>query len=123
MSYIEIYMELVIDLLSPIPGDVKRADRQIRIFKRPDGGIAISGVREVEVGSSEEMRALIIKGGKNRVTACHRMNKESSRSHAIVIASIVQADEKETVRSQMYLVDLAGSESVAKTHATGVRLV
>ena len=45
------------------------------------------------------------------------MNEHSSRSHSIVILTILQSNVKESTAKtgKLYLVDLAGSEKISKT--------
>ena len=92
--------------------------------------------------STQDCAEQFHKGEKNRVTESTIMNKDSSRSHAILIAkiekSIVFSKEKldelrkesnEKIKAErvmtnsyLYLVDLAGSERVKKTKAVEMRL-
>lgn len=53
-----------------------------------------------------------------------QMNRHSSRSHAVFIATVLnQVDPAKQTCAQLYLVDLAGSERIAKTGVQGTQLV
>jgi hypothetical protein len=64
-------------------------------------------------------------GEANRSTGATAMNARSSRSHSVVIVR-VEAVSRETnvkTRGALFLVDLAGSERVARSEASGDRLL
>ncbi|OBZ65664.1 Kinesin-like protein KIF21B [Grifola frondosa] len=85
-SYIEIYNEDLIDLLSDETGG--RRDVQIREDKQ--GHIIWDGLREVAVKSSNEVMNLIRQGTAIRRTNETDMNAQSSRSHAIFSLTLTQ---------------------------------
>ena len=135
ISFIQIYLEHIQDLIEP-------TKKEIRIRESPEEGVYLEGVKWVKVNSTQECAEQFHKGEKNRVTESTIMNKDSSRSHAILIAkiekSIVFSKEKldelrkesnEKIKAErvmtnsyLYLVDLAGSERVKKTKAVDMRL-
>jgi len=135
ISFIQIYLEHIQDLIDPIQKD-------IRIRESPEEGVYLEGVKWIEVKSTQDCALQFLKGVKNRATESTIMNKDSSRSHAILIAkiekSIVLSKEKmeelrkesnEKIKAErsmtnsfLYLVDLAGSERVKKTKAVDMRL-
>ena len=55
-----------------------------------------------------------------RATAATRMNIASSRSHMLVIVSLV--DEQEATVGKLTMVDLAGSENLKQNAASGVQM-
>lgn len=116
ISYLEIYMERIRDLLNP-------AMDNLPINEGPKGPY-VKGLREIYVNSVEEVYTAMHLGQRSRVTASTNMNQESSRSHSIFLTTINQKDI--TTGSQksgmLYLVDLAGSEKVGKTGASGQTL-
>ena len=67
---------------------------------------------------------MLEQGSANRVTAATRANPVSSRSHALLLATIHKYDAEEHLSkySQLYMVDLAGSEKVSKTGLIWVRM-
>ena len=115
-SYIEIYNEQIVDLLSENASS-------IRILEGKEG-VTIRGLREEVVTTPEAILDLLKKGERRRQVGSTNMNKHSSRSHAIVrvwIESKVAEMKCKTRASSLSLVDLAGSESVRLTGSTGER--
>lgn len=87
-------------------------------------GVYIDGVTELYTASREEMLELVAKGNALKAVSCTKMNKDSSRSHSVLVITVTQRDIVSCVekRGRLYLVDLAGSEMVNKTQATGAVL-
>jgi len=87
------------------------------------GGRFLSGATEVSVTSEAEVAQLVRVGGRARKTAATAMNEHSSRSHAVLIATV----EHRHIRSgrartgQLYLADLAGSENLARSGAARLK--
>ncbi|CDS09931.1 Putative Kinesin heavy chain [Lichtheimia ramosa] len=117
VSYMEIYMEKVRDLLNP-------AAENLPIHEDKTKGVYVKGLLEVYVGSSDEVYEVMRRGSNNRVVGYTNMNAESSRSHSIVVVTITQknVDTGAAKSGKLYLVDLAGSEKVGKTGASGQTL-
>ncbi|ORZ22383.1 kinesin heavy chain [Absidia repens] len=117
VSYMEIYMEKVRDLLNPNHDN-------LAIHEDKTKGVYVKDLLEVYVGSSDEVYEVMRRGSNNRVVASTNMNAESSRSHSIVVITITQknVDTGAAKSGKLYLVDLAGSEKVGKTGATGQTL-
>ncbi|KAI9481665.1 MAG: kinesin heavy chain [Benjaminiella poitrasii] len=117
VSYMEIYMEKVRDLLNPSMDNLP-------IHEDKAHGVYVKGLLEVYVGSSEDVYEVMRNGSQNRVVASTNMNAESSRSHSIVVVTITQknVDTGAAKSGKLYLVDLAGSEKVGKTGASGQTL-
>ncbi|ORZ00324.1 P-loop containing nucleoside triphosphate hydrolase protein [Syncephalastrum racemosum] len=117
VSYMEIYMEKVRDLLNPSHDNLPIHEDKVK-------GVYVKGVLEVYVSSTEEVYEVMRRGGNNRVVAYTNMNAESSRSHSIVLITITQKnlDTGAAKSGKLYLVDLAGSEKVGKTGASGQTL-
>ncbi|KAG5437042.1 hypothetical protein PCANB_001318 [Pneumocystis canis] len=114
VSYMEIYMERIKDLLCP-------HNDHLPIHEEKNRGVYVKGLREVYVSSLNEIYQIIKKGNQVRAAAATNVNAESSRSHAIFVITVTQKNlETENIKSgQLFLVDLAGSEKVAKTGASG----
>lgn len=133
VQYVEIYNECVIDLLADVnePKAALQAQKNLDIRERPTGEVFVEGAAEIFVVSREQVARVLNRGNANRTTAAHRMNSESSRSHAIVTLVLEQRakpsmqdqvpEELRFLRSKLHLVDLAGSERVKDTGATGER--
>ncbi|KAG2146886.1 kinesin-domain-containing protein [Suillus bovinus] len=87
-SFIEVYNEDLIDLLSSDEATGLRREVQIREGK--DGSIIWGGLREVTVRNSNEVMHLIRQGTAIRRTNETDMNAQSSRSHAIFSLTLIQ---------------------------------
>jgi len=126
VQYVEVYKDAIFDLLSPDGGMAK-----LDIHERATGEIFVEGVTEMDIESPDQIAELLATGNANRTVAEHNMNKESSRSHAILTlcmdqrikleASLIIPRDQHFLRSKLNLVDLAGSERVLETGATGDR--
>jgi len=117
VSYMEIYMEKVRDLLNP-------ANDNLPVHEEKNRGVYVKGLLEVYVSSVPEVYEVMRRGGSARIVAYTNMNAESSRSHSIFIMTVSQKNTTDgSVKSgKLYLVDLAGSEKVGKTGASGQTL-
>jgi hypothetical protein len=129
VSYIEIYNEVIVDLLvDPGPSG---APPVLRTREHPKYGPYAEGAQIRKINSWEGMSSLLREGSARRATAATSMNDRSSRSHAILQVSFIQTtvqqageQVKATDRlSKLSMVDLAGSERADKTEARGQRLV
>ncbi|KAF9112249.1 hypothetical protein BGX27_003722 [Mortierella sp. AM989] len=117
VSYMEIYMEKIRDLLNPV-------NDNLPIHEEKSRGVYVKGLFEVYVSSVSEIHEVMRRGGNSRMVAYTNMNAESSRSHSIFVVTISQKNLVDgSVKSgKLYLVDLAGSEKVGKTGASGQTL-
>ncbi|MFS7908189.1 putative plus-end-directed kinesin ATPase [Helianthus anomalus] len=118
VSYLEIYNEVVNDLLNPAGQNLRiREDKQ---------GTFIEGIKEEVVLSPAHVLSLIAAGEEHRHVGSTKFNLLSSRSHTIFTLIIESSPCGETSEdgavnfSQLNLVDLAGSES-SKVETVGVR--
>ncbi|CUM48484.1 uncharacterized protein AC631_02324 [Debaryomyces fabryi] len=120
VSYMEIYMEQIRDLLDP------RSDTNSKFIIQEDKvhGIHVKGLSQAFVSSSNELYSVLSQGSKERSHSITNMNIESSRSHAILQINLSQKQlfDDTIKRSHLFLVDLAGSEKVDKTGAMGQTL-
>ena len=119
VSYIEIYMERIKDLLEPT-----RSNSELVIREDKTKGIYISGVTEATVESYDELLSIMTTGSTNRAVAATKMNEGSSRSHSVfsITVSLRNTSTFITKVGKLVLVDLAGSEMVKKTNAQGQQL-
>lgn len=141
-TYVEIYNEQLRDLL--IPADIPSHERSpVTIREDTKGNIILTGLRQVELHSVEDMLNVLNFGSTVRQTDATAINERSSRSHAVFSLQLVlkkptptsAADKRlsvpvesmsgsetwTTTDSKMHFVDLAGSERLKNTHAEGAR--
>ncbi|XP_023530634.1 kinesin-like protein KIN-7D, mitochondrial isoform X2 [Cucurbita pepo subsp. pepo] len=116
VSYLEIYNEVINDLLDPTAQNLRvREDAQ---------GTYVEGIKEEVVLSPGHALSFIAAGEEHRHVGSNNFNLFSSRSHTIftlMIESSAHGDEYDgVIFSQLNLIDLAGSES-SKTETTGLR--
>ncbi|CAM9767647.1 unnamed protein product [Choristocarpus tenellus] len=126
VSYLEIYNEVIHDLLNP------KKEQSLRIREHPDLGIYVDGLCELVVHSEVDVLRLIEQGGAVRKVACTNMNERSSRSHSCFTIKVEKKTSEDldggdvqretSLNSKINLVDLAGSERAKKTGATGSTL-
>ncbi|KAK4144039.1 uncharacterized protein C8A04DRAFT_36880 [Dichotomopilus funicola] len=145
-SYVEIYNEQLRDLL--LPDNTPPYERtNVTIREDVKGNIILTGLRQVEVNSVEDLLNVLNQGSTLRQTDATAINARSSRSHAVFSLNLVQkktrlqstpaadkrlsmplealtgggAETLVTTDSKMHFVDLAGSERLKNTGAQGER--
>lgn len=118
-SYLQIYNEVISDLLKP-----DRSHLMIREDKRR--GVFVEGLSEWLCRSADEVQTLMEHGSTARATAQTGQNDTSSRSHAVFIIVVERhsgtSEGRQSLTGRLNLVDLAGSERPRLTGATGQRL-
>eukprot|EP01012_Entosiphon_sulcatum_P056262 TRINITY_DN7972_c0_g1_i1.p1 TRINITY_DN7972_c0_g1~~TRINITY_DN7972_c0_g1_i1.p1 ORF type:complete len:857 (+),score=108.70 TRINITY_DN7972_c0_g1_i1:28-2598(+) len=124
-SYMEIYNERVQDLLN-----TAKTNLQVRQRPPPATGFEVEGLTTMPCANVDDLIFVACEGAKNRRTAPHALNRDSSRSHAILVIDITRSDttprqpEAQSCKTgRMYFVDLAGSERLKKSKAFGENLV
>ncbi|XP_068003467.1 kinesin-like protein KIF19 [Melanerpes formicivorus] len=120
MSYLEVYNEVIRDLLNPSSGFLD-------LREDPRGSIQIAGITEVSTTNAQESMQLLMKGNKQRTQEPTAANQTSSRSHALLQVTVTQKSQRketgEEVRTgKLFMVDLAGSERAAQTQNRGKRM-
>ena len=116
-SYLEVYNEMIRDLLGEDPTEV------LELREDPAKGLAVAGLSERTGDTSEQVMKYLFKGNKNRTQESTGANETSSRSHA-VFQITVEYEERGEIRSgKLSLIDLAGSERAARTCNRGIRMV
>ncbi|KPA84020.1 putative mitochondrial Kinesin [Leptomonas pyrrhocoris] len=123
VSFIEIYMERVRDLLDPAlrhtRGNEQLQDARIR--QDPYSGPFVEGVTKYEVENWAQCCLLLDRGSQHRTTCATAIHNQSSRSHAIYQITVLQEQvvpgknkfalpSFKTQAGRINLVDLAGSE-------------
>ena len=114
LSMLEIYNEVVNDLLNPSNTNLKLRDH-------PKRGIYVEGVQEEQLRSAEHALHVVATGNEHRKTSATAFNEGSSRSHTVIRLAIEANDRPEFATepvdrvgrtlSYLTMVDLAGSES------------
>lgn len=143
-TYVEIYNEQLRDLLVP---DSTPASERTTVAIREDtkGNIILTGPRQVEINSVEDLLNALNFGSAIRQTDSTAINAKSSRSHAVFSLNLIQrrakleptsarekrysvpleamtgGDTSVTTDSKLHFVDLAGSERLKNTGAQGER--
>lgn len=122
MSYVQLYMELIQDLL--------RSESENLQIRENEGGVFVSGVHQQEVQNITQCLHLLHLGDRNRPTAFTALNAHSSRSHAVIMLTVIkrrsvsgtgEAKIQRVKVGKLFLVDLAGSERLKKSKSTGLR--
>eukprot|EP00300_Choanocystis_sp_HF-7_P021741 c20836_g1_i1.p1 GENE.c20836_g1_i1~~c20836_g1_i1.p1 ORF type:complete len:720 (+),score=153.56 c20836_g1_i1:78-2237(+) len=112
ISYLEIFMERVNDLLD---GTKENLD-----VKESSNGVYVPGLTKESMGTLADVYNVIERGDSIRKVAETQMNANSSRSHSVLSIYLEQTSPTgQQLVSQINLVDLAGSERIEKTNATG----
>ncbi|BBN07801.1 hypothetical protein MPTK1_4g06510 [Marchantia polymorpha subsp. ruderalis] len=139
VSYLQLYMETVQDLLAPEKDN-------IAIVEDPKtGDVSVPSATHVELQDQRSFVRLLQAGEANRFAANTKLNTESSRSHAILLVNVrkvvkPKTGDRELIvlnenggspqvgkniraptvrKSKLLIVDLAGSERVDKSGSEG----
>ena len=125
VSYVEIYNELMFDMLCDEP-TYEQTGTSIAIRDDPNGEAVVTGLSTVQVKNEEEALNQLFEGEQKRAMGDNALNKSSSRSHAIFTIhvesrSLIDQSEK-IITSKLHLVDLAGNERTKKTGASGITM-
>lgn len=123
-SCVEIYNESVLDLLKSGRGSSNAENLAVR-FDTSKASFFVSGLSYGKCPSEEELLKLYMKALRNRSVAAHDLNRDSSRSHAILtvyVDSMVQEEggQISTRHGKISFVDLAGSERLKASHSEGL---
>jgi chromosome segregation ATPase len=141
-TYVEIYNEQLRDLL--VPESTPLGERNaVAIREDVKGNILLTGLRQVDINSVEDLLNALNFGSVIRQTDATAINAKSSRSHAVFSLNLIQRKPKTTpgaekrfsvpleamtgsetwvtTDSKLHFVDLAGSERLKNTGAQGDR--
>ncbi|CAI5516178.1 unnamed protein product [Closterium sp. Naga37s-1] len=119
VSYLEIYNEVINDLLNP-------AGQNLRIREDGQHGTFVENVKEEVVLSAAHALSLIAAGEEHRHVGATHFNTASSRSHTIFTLTVESSGRdldgyEEVTYSQLNLIDQAGSENSRATTGNNVR--
>uniref|UniRef100_A0A1A9UTW3 Kinesin motor domain-containing protein n=1 Tax=Glossina austeni TaxID=7395 RepID=A0A1A9UTW3_GLOAU len=117
VSYYEIYMEKIHDLL-----DASKINLQIHEDRNRKP--YVKDITERCVSSPQDIFDIIEAGRLNRHISMTNMNEYSSRSHSVFTINVHRKNliDQRQLSGTLYFLDLAGSEKVSKTGADGVVL-
>lgn len=123
LSFLEIYNETMVDLLSSIKQGKRLNSGVLTVIEEPGAGVSVKGLSLHLVHNEEEALNLLFEGEMNRIIGEHALNKHSSRSHCIFTIHIESRSrtlsDAKYITSKLNLVDLAGSERLSKTGSEG----
>uniref|UniRef100_A0A5F4WBE7 Kinesin-like protein n=2 Tax=Callithrix jacchus TaxID=9483 RepID=A0A5F4WBE7_CALJA len=120
MSYLEIYNEMIRDLLNPSLG-------YLELREDSKGVIQVAGITEVSTINAKEIMQLLMKGNRQRTQEPTAANQTSSRSHAVLQVAVRQRSRvrnilQEVRQGRLFMIDLAGSERASQTQNRGQRM-
>jgi hypothetical protein len=125
VAFMQIYMEIITDLINK----EKPNKGGLQIREDPKTGIFVGGLEQISVQNEFEVMQLISDAAKSRNTSATSMNKNSSRSHAVLQVSLEQRwieegppKKRRIKKGLLTIVDLAGSERLSKSGSEGLRL-
>lgn len=120
-SYLEVYNELIYDLLV-----VDSTPLELR--EDPERGPVPMGLTRIAVTCPDDITKLLHEGNERRSVDHTEANATSSRSHAVLEISVkrwernARSKAKHVLCGKLSLVDLAGSERAADTQNSGQKL-
>ncbi|VDO37227.1 unnamed protein product [Haemonchus placei] len=127
LSYLEIYNEVIRDLLNPSGG-------VLDLLEDDKGNIRVPGLSTVRAPNLSRVRLflnirfvipqkqimqILQEGNLRRTQEATEANKTSSRSHALLQVTLLKNNRP---HSKLFLIDLAGSERASNTNNRGQRL-
>ncbi|XP_029418583.1 kinesin-like protein KIF19 isoform X3 [Nannospalax galili] len=117
MSYLEIYNEMIRDLLNPALG-------YLELREDSKGVIQVAGITEVSTINAKEIMQLLMKGNRQRTQEPTAANQTSSRSHAVLQVAVRQRSRvknilQEVRQGRLFMIDLAGSERASQDSLGG----
>ena len=113
-TYYEIYNERVVDLLD------RASKEELKVRNDPVLGPYVEGLSSHRIRKEADVMHLLNIGNKERHTAHTKMNKQSSRSHAVLTLQLFKRGSNTMHFSKLNLVDLAGSERTSVSEVQGV---
>ncbi|XP_070245128.1 kinesin-like protein KIF19 isoform X3 [Bos mutus] len=117
VSYLEIYNEMIRDLLNPSLG-------YLELREDSKGVIQVAGITEVSTINAKEIMQLLMRGNRQRTQEPTAANQTSSRSHAVLQVAVRQRSRvrdvlQEVPQGRLFMIDLAGSERASQDSLGG----
>lgn len=118
-AFIEIYNEQLKDLLNP--ASVLHCRWNIK------SGFYVENMLLVDCTNIDDLIMVLHEGIRNRKTSSHELNKDSSRSHSLLLIHSISEEKNEDGHSfkkygKISFVDLAGSERLKESKSQGVMI-
>ncbi|GMT07706.1 hypothetical protein PENTCL1PPCAC_29880 [Pristionchus entomophagus] len=112
LSYLEVYNEVIRDLLNPSAGILE-------LMEDEKGNVRVPGLSSVRAPNMNRIMQILQEGNLRRTQEATEANKTSSRSHALLQVNLLRNNRQ---HGKLFLIDLAGSERASNTNNTGQRL-
>merc|ERR1719460_1233690 len=106
ISYLEIYNEIIFDLLNP-PQDKGKLGGGLQIKEHPVLGIYVKDLQEIVVADDAKLTELMDRGNKSRAVSATLMNATSSRSHSVFTVKVHQKDDEDSSQNVFAKLNLA----------------
>jgi hypothetical protein len=102
-SFFEVYCEQIYDLLEP--------NERALPLREGQAGFFAPGLTELDCHTSDDVEAILREGRRSRRKASHKLNRDSSRSHALLVLRLAHG----AARGRVTFVDLAGNERLKRS--------
>lgn len=109
LQYMEIYNELIKDLLQPTSVDLKLNEDPVR-------GMVVQGITEYGADSADEILELLHRGNMHRAVEPTAANQVSSRSHAVLQITVEQSEATAHVTGNVRIGKLSMVPDSDRTH-------
>ena len=93
LSYVQIYLEAIYDLLAP--------ESSVDLREDPKEGVVLTGAQATSLTSIEQAVSVIDAANRNRVTSATAMNDASSRSHSVLVLDVLTRRDAKTYHSKV----------------------
>lgn len=133
-SYVQIYNERCYDLLNPslhyrtmhrgFASDNRKIQNPVGYLKlrwNSTSGFYLENMSKIIIQDDNELQRWYDYGNIHKITAEHKLNVSSSRSHTLF--TLYVCNKSRSLEGRLCIVDLAGSERISSTEAGGVTLV
>jgi hypothetical protein len=119
-AFLEIYNEQLKDLLNPSSG-VLHCRWNVKT------GFYVENMMVIDCTNIDDLIMILHEGIRNRKTSSHELNKDSSRSHSLLLIHAISEEKGEDGHSfkkygKVTFVDLAGSERLKESKSQGVMI-
>lgn len=124
LSYLEIYNEMIRDLLSPGAG----SKQGLMLREDAQHVVSVAGLSSHKPQSVQEVMDMVLRGNAARTQSPTEANATSSRSHAVLQINVSLKDRDSSTTepvtmATLSIIDLAGSERASATKNRGERLL